>query len=134
MYEYCSNLKSIPLVNHYGLDTFHATNVDFMFRGCDKLETIYGSMIDFTNVTSGRYVFWGCTNLQYVNFTHNCIGFDIDFSRSPNLSDRGIQKIIDALKRLTVSNKRTLTLHSTVAAKLTQAQLDTIKSKNWVVG
>ncbi len=63
------NLKSINGIEN--LNTSKATEMDSMFRSCEKLESIDLSYFDTSNVTDMSYMFKGChnlTNLDLSNF------------------------------------------------------------------
>jgi hypothetical protein len=118
----CYNLKWLV-----GINTSNATNVLNMFALCLALETIQRPL-DFSKVTNTNSIFSGANAIKNISFVEGSIKKSITIS-SPVLSDESIQSIIDGLA--TVETAQTLTLHADVKAKLTQAQLDTITSKNW---
>lgn len=61
------------------------------------------------------------------------IGTNVWFNSQGALDDETIQSIIDALMDLSGGTAQTLTFHTTVGAKLTQAQKDAISAKNWTL-
>ena len=59
MFSGCNNLQTIPLLN-----TSNATSMDNMFYGCDNLQTI--PLLDTSKVTNIKSMFVDCTNLQTI--------------------------------------------------------------------
>ena len=100
------------------------------FTGSSKLKEIKGTL-DVSRVTSFVTTFHNCTALEEVRFLKENIFKSISFSTCKNLSDASIQSIIDGLA--TVEETQTLTLHVDVKAKLTEAQISQITSKNWTL-
>lgn len=104
------------------------------FTGCSSLERIEN--VDFSKATglgtAANGPFTRCNALEHLTVAEGCIKVNI-WITSPVLSDESIQSIIDGLADLTGGTQQTLTLHATVTAKLTEAQIATITRKNWVV-
>ena len=130
--ESCSTFTSAfngtaNLVYLKGICTKNAARVNSMFydSAIKEIELPF----DFSNVQSGySSAFQKASALVEVRFVTGTIKVTILFS-SALLSAESIQSIIDGLA--TVETAQTLTLHADVKAKLTEAQLDTITSKNW---
>ena len=99
------------------------------FANASSLVTIRELKVQAANTYPGT--FNGCNSLKNITIT-GTIGNDISFVNSP-LTPESVQSIIDALADLTGQTQKTLTLKSTVLAALTDAQKDTIASKNWKV-
>ncbi len=59
MFQNCSNLTSIPQ-----LDTSKVTNMNQMFYGCNKLQTI--PQLDTSKVTNMSYMLYNCSNLTSI--------------------------------------------------------------------
>ena len=59
MFSYCSNLQTIPLLN-----TSNVSNMDSMFYYCSNLQTI--PLLNTSNVSSMNNMFYGCSNLQTI--------------------------------------------------------------------
>ena len=59
MFEYCSNLQTIPQLN-----TSKVTDTKYMFRACTNLQTI--PQLNTSNVTNMKYMFERCNNLQTI--------------------------------------------------------------------
>ena len=118
----------------FNVDTSKATLAVNMFRGCQALEIIDGTPLNFSSITGTSINFLNlCTSLVDIRFAPNTIKLSIDFSPCQNLSAESIQSIIDGLADLTGGTAQTLTLHATVGAKLTDEQKATITAKNWTL-
>lgn len=134
MFLGCDLARELPF-----FDTREAVSAKYMYTSCNMVKTL-GSLydplfaFDFRNIKEGGLegCFSDCGSLVNINFIENSITQDINFQSSPNLSDVSIANIIDGLR--TVTTQRTLTLNSTIVAKLTENQLTTIRNKNWRLG
>lgn len=100
------------------------------FYGCNSLREIKG-ILDFSNVTNTSVMFNLCYALESISFKENTIHSSIAFNFCSLLSDESIESIIDGLA--TVETSQTLTFPATVKAKLTDAQISQITSKNWTL-
>ena len=87
--------------------------------------------LDFTSATSVASIFSGSIGLKDVRFKRNTLKLPMTLAQCSKLSSTSIQSIIDGLA--TVETSRTLTFHSDVKAKLTEAQISQITSKNWTL-
>lgn len=123
--------KSTSLKSIVGLNTSNGTNFYGCFAHCYALETIE-EPLDLSKATSVMAMFNRCDALANVLFVSGSIGLSIQIP-SGKLSDASIQSIVDGLADLTGGTTQTLTLNALVIAKLTEAQIATITSKNWVV-
>ena len=72
-------------------------------------------------------------NLEEIRFKEKSIFLAISFQHCNVLSNDSIQSIIDGLADLTNGTAQTLALHANVKAKLTEAQIAQITSKNWTL-
>lgn len=122
-----AKLKQITL----NADTSKVTNFTNGFVNCTVLETIDGNPLDFTSCTALNQPFRGCSALVNLRVVSKSINISFAIQYSPNLSDETIQSIIDGLYDLTGDTAKTLTLHATVGAKLTDEQKAAITAKNW---
>lgn len=122
-------LKRVTL----NIDTSNVTNFGYAFANALALETIDGNPLDLSKATSLAGIFTTTNNLTEVRFVANSIKLSLSLAPSSKLSAATIQSIIDGLADLTGKNAQTLTLHATVGGKLTQAQKDTAKTKNWTL-
>ena len=124
---YGCSAETIELVN-----TGVVMSINNGFGVCRNLKQIICEL-DFSKVSSASGAFTNCTLLEEVRFKKNTIKVGIAFTHSYNLSDESIQSIIDGLANLTNSETQTLTFHADVKAKLTDAQITAITSKNWTL-
>ena len=58
--------KLASIVNLDNLDTSAVTNMDFMFDGCSKLETLDVSTFDVSNVETAESMFLNCSELKTI--------------------------------------------------------------------
>lgn len=125
MFQY-SSITEIP---HIDLSSL-TTNASGLFSNCTKLKRI--EKITYTEKSACYAIgsYQECRELEDVEFA-GVIAGDMNLSWSPLLTDATVQSLIDHLKDLTGQAVKTLTLHATVGAKLTDAQKATITAKNW---
>ena len=102
-----------------------------VFADNTKLKIIKGEL-DFTNA-NGTIPFNKCSALEEIRVKPESIRISLSLNSSPLLSDESIHSIVDGLADLTGQTAQTLTLHATVKAKLTEAQISQITSKNWTL-
>lgn len=121
------------------LETVDISNAEckfFSFAGVfgsrKVLKHIIGE-IDLSVSGTNSGAFYNCLALEDVSFKPLSIGMTISFGNSPLLSAASVQSIINGLADLTGASTQTLTLHTTVKAKLTEAQIAAITSKNWTL-
>ena len=107
------------------------TNWGNAFRHCGSLQSITPAL-DVSGAPNFGQTFQNCAALVDISFVKGSIYKELTIP-SGVLSDESIQSIIDGLADLTGSTQQTLTLNATVSAKLTEQQIATITSKNWVV-
>ena len=81
MFQYCSKLQTIPLIN-----TSNVTNMGYMFSYCSHLQTI--PLLNTSNVTSMYNMFYYCTGLQTIPLidTSNVTNMDSMFYSCSNLT------------------------------------------------
>ena len=81
MFQYCSKLQTIPLIN-----TSNVTNMGDMFSYCSHLQTI--PLLNTSNVTSMYNMFYYCTGLQTIPLidTSNVTNMDSMFYSCSNLT------------------------------------------------
>lgn len=97
-----------------------------------NLISIEGVPIDFSSNTDG-VAFEYTNNLTSFRVAQDSIKSKFNLASAPKLDADTIQSIIDGLADLTGNDTKTLTLHSTVKGKLTDAQIATITGKNWTI-
>ena len=80
MFQYCSNLQTIPLI-----DTSNVSNMGDMFYYCGRLRTI--PLLNTSNATSMYHMFYYCSNLQAIPLlnTSNVRNMTNMFSNCSNL-------------------------------------------------
>ena len=118
----------------FNINTQNSINNSYLFGGLTALEVIEGIPIDFSSITSNANQttpFSLCSALIEFRVVANSIKYSLSIQHSPNLSTDTIQSIIDGLTDLTGQTSQTLTLHSTVANKLTEEQYIAMFNKNW---
>ena len=115
MFDYCSTLTTIPLI-----DTSNCTNMSYMFYYCSTLTTI--PLIDTSGVTDMQYMFYKCTNLTTIPLidTSNCTNMQRMFDECSNLT---------TIPQLDTSNCTNMYCMIRSCSKLTSVpQLDTSKA------
>ena len=113
------------------IDLSECTRFDYAFARRSKVISILGTPMDLSAASTTGGMFLNLNELENVYFVKDTIKIGVSFQYSPLLSAESIQSIIDGLA--TVETSQTLTLHADVKAKLTEAQLTTITSKNWTL-
>lgn len=123
-----STMTEIPSIDCTALDELSRTY--YYANGAVNIGTVVlkedGSQTFFQT-------FNGCSKLVNVTFEGK-IGSSVFFGVSSKLTSASIDNIIEHLKDLTGDEAQTITFHSNVVNNLTEAQLETIKNKNWIVG
>lgn len=99
---------------------------------CVQLQKVNGR-IDLSSSTSNVSCFDNCLELVDVRFMPGTITKSLSFNQSSKLSDASIQSIVDGLASLPAGSDQTLTVHKTVAGKMTEAQKTAITTKNWTL-
>lgn len=146
MFQYCSNLTTIP-----EMDTSKVTTMDSMFRNCSSLINI--PPMNTSNVTIMKYMFQNCSNLTTVpemdtskvttmdGMFRNCssltdlggfIGLKciLDLSESPLITHNSLMNVINKAADVTASPKN-LILGSTNLAKLSDEEKAIATNKGW---
>lgn len=116
----------------FNVDMSQAIATINLFRGCEALEIIDGTPLDFSSANSMN-IFNACKNVKEFRVVKNSIKLSFEIRYLANLSTETIQSIIDGLADLTGGTAQTLTLHKTVGEKLTDTQKATITAKNWTL-
>jgi len=127
MFYNCKSLKTVE-----GLSTVYNKTLylQSMFYNNLSLETIYFS-IGNGHISNMYYTFYNCQSLKNVYLGYEGVDASVDFSYSPLLTSNSINNIIYALKN--GATGCTLTLHSDVKNKLTEAQIAEIHNKGWTL-
>ena len=130
-FDSCRSLKEIHLSNTQNVKTWQ-----YFLYSCSSLTTVETLDLSGRANNTNSWLVAGIDNLQTFKVVPETILTSISIP-APKLSDgtdgtfNSIQSIIDGLA--TVETAQTLTLNSSVYAKLTDSQLLTISAKNWTV-
>ena len=125
MFDSCSSLQSLYL------DRPNCENIGFLAYKCDALHTV--EIVDVRSAKSLLYSFYGCVSLQNVNCVEELPKCAISFSYSSKLTLESVTNIITHLPDLSAEGSKTLTLHATTKALLTEALIAEATSKNWII-
>ena len=149
MFYNCTSLQSITLPELPAV-----TNCYRMFYGCSSLQSLYLDMPncgDFTRFAFGCSAlhtleiadvrkatnllssFTSCNSLQNVTCVEELPKCNISFSSSSKLTLDSVTNIITHLPDLSGADSKTLTLHATTKALLTEALIAEATSKNWII-
>ena len=122
MFSSCSSLTTIPQ-----LDTSKVTNMGSMFYNCTSLASI--PQLDTSKVTNMVYMFERCTSLTSIKMKNMSTSFDIHWSTKMER-----EALVEVLNNLaTVTSTKTLTLGSTLLAKLTDTDKAIATNKGWTL-
>lgn len=120
---YGSSVRVLRLPN--GL---RASDFTYFANRCSLLEEVWGR-IDLTESSSNENCFNNCKQLREVRFAPGSIRKSLSFYQSDKLSAESVASILAGLA--TVQETQTLSLHATVKASLTAAQLSALTAQNW---
>ena len=140
----CGNMFATKAVTTYNddlqiidLSEFKIGITSFMnsFGNNRELVSILGTldMSRLTSVNGLVNIFRNCYKLKEVRFAKETVKYNLTLAPCSSLSDTSIQSIIAGLADLTGATAQTLTLQADVKAKLTDAQITAITSKNWTL-
>ena len=126
MFLNCRNLTSLDVS---GFDTRNVTTMKNMFLNCNNLTSLDLSNFDTSKVTDTKDMFFGCRSLTSLDSMQNIpISLSLD---STILDQTSLVDVINNLK--TVITTQTLTLGTTLLAKLTEDQIAVAVNKGWTV-
>lgn len=149
MFYNCSSLQSITLPELPAV-----TNCTNMFYGCNLLQSMYLDMpncenfsnfayncnalhtVEIVDVRSAKSLensFMYCTSLVNVTCVEELPKCAIAFSSSSKITLDSVTNIITHLPDLSAESSKTLTLHATTKALLTEALIAEATSKNWII-
>ena len=125
--------NSIPYLERVTLnaDLSQAKISGNIFWATPDLKIVDGTPLDMSGLTSGAFFAYSAPNLQEVRFVAGTIKLATSFSSCQSFSAETIQSIVDGLVDLTGQTSQKVQFHSTVLAKLTEEQINTITAKNW---
>ena len=122
MFQNCTSLTSIPQ-----LDTSKVTNMNSMFYYCSSLTSI--PQLDTSKVTNMNSMFQNCSSLTSIKMKNMSTSFDIHWSTKMER-----EALVEVLNNLaTVTSTKTLTLGSTLLAKLTDTDKAIATNKGWTL-
>lgn len=121
MFMGCSHLQTIPLLN-----TSNVTKMSYMFKDCPNLQSI--PAMDVSKVTVLDDFVTGCTNITAIHIKN--IKANLDISDCSKMEREALVEILNNLG--TITNK-TLTLGTTLIAKLTTADKKIATDKGWTL-
>ena len=126
MFYGCNSLTSLDLS---GFNTSKVTVMSNIFQNCSGLTSLDVSGFDTANVTNMSNMFIGCSSLTSLDSMSN-ISTNLDLS--PTILDT--TSLLDVINNLVaVTTTQTLTLGSTLLAKLTEDQIAIATNKGWTV-
>lgn len=99
---------------------------------CRKLKTFDKLILKDDGSNTFSDTFKACISLTDI-VIEGVIGANISFADSSKLTIESLQSIINALKTLGEGETKTLTLHATAKAKLTETDIATITQKGWTL-
>ena len=126
MFSNCSNLTSLDVSN---FDTSNVIYINSMFQGCTNLTSLDLSNFNTGNVTNMNDMFTTCSKLTSLDSMQN---IPVSLSLSSTKLDQ--ISLVDVINNLaTVTTTQTLTLGTTLLAKLTEEQITVAVNKGWTI-
>ena len=104
-------------------------NCEYSFYRCTSLHTV--EIVDVRKATSLYFKY--CSSLQNVTCVEELPKCAISFSSSNKLTLDSVTNIITHLPDLSAEDSKTLTLHATTKALLTEALIAEATNKNWII-
>ena len=106
-------------------------NFEYSFYDCKSLHTV--EIVDVRKAKKMENSFIGCSLLQNVTCVEELPKCGISFGWSEKLTLESITNIITHLPDLSAEGSKTLTLHATTKALLTEALIAEATNKNWII-
>lgn len=106
-------------------------NFSFSFYDCKALHTI--EIVDMRKAKQLGNSFIGCSSLQNVNCVEELPKCSILLKESSKLTLESVTNIITHLPDLSGADSKTLTLHATTKALLTESLIAEATNKNWII-
>ncbi len=147
MFQICESLKSITLPS-----LITVKDCQYMFQNCTSLQSLYIDMPNCENFANSFYgcnalhtieivdvrkaksfEFYYCSSLQNVTCVEELPKCAINFGWSSKLTLESVTNIITHLPDLSAESSKTLTLHATTKALLTESLIAEATSKNWII-
>ena len=147
MFNGCTSLQSVTLPSLPSM-----VNCTNMFNNCYNLQSLYIDMPNCTTFTYFAYQcyalhtieivdvrkaksfeFYYCSSLQNITCVEELPKCSITFRESSKLTLDSVTNIITHLPDLSAESSKTLTLHATTKALLTEALIAEATNKNWII-
>ena len=125
MFERCKSLQSLYI------DMPNCNNFNFFVYHCNALHTV--EIVDVRKAIQLGNSFIGCSSLQNVTCVEELPKCAISFKDSSKLTLESITNIITHLPDLSAEDSKTLTLHATTKALLTESLIAEATNKNWII-
>lgn len=125
-----SDNKSLLRIDNLPV-TPSVTSLEYIFYGCENLETLNFKGLDFSRVTRYEGTFQGCSKLKNIIGPFSGIIRSISFGDCPLTVD-SILTVFDALA-VDHGNNRSITISEETYNVLTQEQLSIPEEKGWAV-
>ena len=106
-------------------------NFAYSFYACNALHTI--EIVDVRKAKGLVYSFYFCSSLQNITCVEELPKCVISFSSSSKLTLDSVTNIITHLPDLRAEDSKTLTLHATTKALLTESLIAEATNKNWII-
>ena len=106
-------------------------NFQYFAYECGTLYTI--EIVDVRKATELVNSFYFCSSLQNITCVEELPKCNINFSLSSKLTLESVTNIITHLPDLSGESSKTLTLHKTTKALLTEALIAEATNKNWII-
>ena len=125
MFMLCYSLQSLRI------DFPNCKNLSQLFYNCKALNTV--EIVDIRNATNLENAFLLCSSLENVTCVEELPKCAISFGQSSKLTLESVTNIITHLPDLSAESSKTLTLHATTKALLTEALIAEATNKNWII-
>ena len=125
MFMLCSSLQSLRI------DFPNCKNLSQLLYACRALNTV--EIVDIRNATNLENAFFRCSSLENVTCVEELPKCTISFNNSDKLTLDSVTNIITHLPDLSAESSKTLTLHATTKALLTESLIAEATNKNWII-
>ena len=125
MFMLCPSLQSLRI------DFPNCKNLSQLLYACRALHTV--EIVDIRNATNLENAFFLCSSLENVTCVEELPKCTISFNNSDKLTLDSVTNIITHLPDLSAESSKTLTLHATTKALLTESLIAEATNKNWII-
>ena len=125
MFMLCSSLQSLRI------DFPNCKDLSQLLYACRALNTV--EIVDIRNATNLENAFFRCSSLENVTCVEELPKCAISFNNSDKLTLDSVTNIITHLPDLSAEDSKTLTLHATTKALLTESLIAEATNKNWII-